>query len=91
MRTRLRFARQALDEYDSSDDITDRVLQQVHRALSGRLKFTVRRHKFNKDSLSSYPKPQPPFPTPKILIGRQTPKNLEGKAYTGSPLLKRLR
>ena len=25
------------------------------RALSGRLKFTVRRHKFNKDSLSSAP------------------------------------
>ena len=24
------------------------------RALSGRLKFTVRRHKFNKDSLSSW-------------------------------------
>ena len=30
VRTRLRFARQAVDEYDSSDDITDRMLQQVH-------------------------------------------------------------
>ena len=57
----------------------------LFEALSGRLKFTVRRHKFSKDSLSAWSNPKPETRNTLSPCGGESPKPETLKPETRNP------